>query len=149
MNGDQTVLMQRRGCQNKRTMRLVNPCPGYLLSTFRFCKASHLAISLTDPLPQLMRMLKMCVRDNKRCMQLLDQWKSKFPANYRNVNMKIFSKGEGLTREFLDKPTTAILGPGRFERHPDLHPTAYKVIDPNEIRLILPVKGILPMGSAK
>ena len=88
-------------------------------------------------------------RDNKRCMQLLDQWKSKFPANYKNTNLKIFRKGEGLTREFLDKPTTAVLGPGRFERHPDLHPTAYKVIDPNDIRLKIPVKGILPMGSAR
>ena len=88
-------------------------------------------------------------RDNKRCMQLLDQWKSKFPANYNNPNLKIFKKGEGLTREFLNQPTTAILGPGRFERHPDLHPTAYKPTDPNDIRLILPVKGILPMGSAK
>ena len=88
-------------------------------------------------------------RDNKRCLQLLDQWKSKFPANYKNANLKIFKKGEGLTQEFLNKPRTAVLGPGRFERHPDLHPTAYKLIDPNETRLILPVKGILPMGSAK
>ena len=88
-------------------------------------------------------------RDNKQCLKLLEQWKSKFPSNYKNVNLKIFKKGEGLTQEFLNKPRTAVLGPGRFERHPDLHPTAYKLIDPNETRLILPVKGILPMGSAK
>ena len=37
---------------------------------------------------------------------------------------------------------------GNFIRHPDLHPTAYKITDPNDIRLILPVKGILPMGCA-
>ena len=88
-------------------------------------------------------------RDNNRCLKLLDQWKSKFPANYKNANLKIFKKGEGLTQEFLNKPRTAVLGPGRFERHPDLHPTAYKLTDPNDTRLILPVKGILPMGSAK
>ena len=88
-------------------------------------------------------------RDNKRCLQLLDQWKSKFPANYKNANVKLVKKGEGLTQDFLNRPRTAVLGPGRFERHPDLHPTAYKPIDPIDIRLILPVKGILPMGSAK
>ena len=63
--------------------------------------------------------------------------------------MKIFKKGEGLTQEFLNRPRTAVLGPGRFERHSDLHPTAYKPTDPNDIRLVLPAKGILPMGSAK
>ena len=88
-------------------------------------------------------------RDNKRCLELLNQWKSKFPANYKNANLKMFKKGEGLTQEFLNRPRTAVLGPGRFERHPDLHPTAYKPTDPNDIRLILPAKGILPMGSAK
>ena len=88
-------------------------------------------------------------RDNNRCIKLLDQWKSKFPASYKNTNLKILKKGEGLTQEFLNRPRTAVLGPGRFERHPDLHPTAYRPTDPNDIRLILPVKGILPMGSAK
>ena len=88
-------------------------------------------------------------RDDKRCLELLNQWKSKFPANYKNANLKMFKKGEGLTQEFLNRPRTAVLGPGRFERHPDLHPTAYKPTDPNDIRLILPAKGILPMGSAK
>ena len=87
--------------------------------------------------------------DNDRCVKLLDEWKSKFPANYKNTNLKIFKKGEGLTQEFLNRPRIAVLGPGRFERHPDLHPTAYKPTDPNDIRLILPAKGILPMGSAK
>ena len=88
-------------------------------------------------------------RDNKQCLSLLDQWKSKFPANYKNVNLKLFKKGEGLTQEFLKKPRTAVMGPGRVDKHPDLHPTAYQFADPNETRLILPAKGILPMGSAK
>ena len=88
-------------------------------------------------------------RDNKRCLQLLEAWKSKFPPNYKNANLKIFKKGDGLTQEFLSQPTNAILGPGRFERHPDLHPTGYRPTDPSDIRLILPVKGVLPMGSAK
>ena len=85
-------------------------------------------------------------RDNKQCLHLLDQWKSKFPVNYKNANLKIFNKGEGLTQEFLKRPRTAVLGPGRCDRH---HPTADKFSDPNETRLILPAKGILPMGSAK
>ena len=88
-------------------------------------------------------------RDNERCLQLLEEWKSKFPANYKNANLKIFKKGEGLTQEFLNTPRTAVLGPGRFERHPDLHPTGYRMEDPNDIRLILPTKGTLPMGCAK
>ena len=87
--------------------------------------------------------------DNKRCLQLLEAWKSKFPPNYKNPNLKIFKKGEGLTQEFLSQPTKAILSPGRFERHPDLHPTGYRPTVQNDIRLILPVKGVLPMGSAK
>ena len=87
--------------------------------------------------------------DNKRCLQLLEAWKSKFPPNYKNPNMKIFKNGEGLTQEFLSQPTKAILSPGKFERHPDLHPTGYRPTVQNDIRLILPVKGILPMGSAK
>ena len=61
-------------------------------------------------------------KDNARCMELLDQWKSQFPANYKNVNLKIFRKGEGLTQEFLRKPRTGELGPGCFSRHPDLTP---------------------------
>ena len=88
-------------------------------------------------------------KDNERCKELLDQWKSQFPANYKNVNMKIFRKGEGLTQEFLRKPRTGELGPGCFSRHPNLHPTAYQLTDPNDIRLILPVRGLLPMGCAK
>ena len=88
-------------------------------------------------------------RDNKRCLQLLEAWKSKFPPNYKNPNLKIFKKGEGLTQEFLSQPTKAILSPGRFERHPDLHPTGYRPTVQNDIRLILPVRGVLPMGSAK
>ena len=88
-------------------------------------------------------------RDNERCLQLLKEWKSKFPANYKNANLKIVKNGEGLTQEFLNTPRTAVLGPGRFERHPDLHPTGYRMEDPNDIRLILPTKGTLPMGCAK
>ena len=88
-------------------------------------------------------------RDNARCIELLNQWKSQFPANYSNPNLKIFRKGEGLTQEFLKKPRTGELGPGCFARHPDLHPTAYQPTDPNDIRLILPVRGLLPMGCAK
>ena len=88
-------------------------------------------------------------RDNERCLQLLKEWKSKFPANYKNANLKIFKNGEGLTQEFLNTSRTAVLGPGRFERHPDLHPTGYRMEDPNDIRLILPTKGTLPMGCAK
>ena len=88
-------------------------------------------------------------KDNERCKELLDQWKSQFPAGYDNVNMKIFRKGEGLTQEFLRKPRTGQLNPGCFNRHPDLHPTAYQPSDPNDIRLILPVRGLLPMGCAK
>ena len=38
---------------------------------------------------------------------------------------------------------------GGFARHPDLHPTASQMNDPNDIRLILPIKGIMPMGCAK
>ena len=87
--------------------------------------------------------------DNKRCLQLLEAWKSKFPPNYKNPNMKIFKNGEGLTKEFLSQPTKAILSPGKFERHPDLHPTGYRPAVQNDIRLILPVRGVLPMGSAK
>ena len=88
-------------------------------------------------------------QDNKRCLELLNQWKSQFPANYNNANLKVFRKGDGLTQEFLRKPRTGELGPGCFSRHPDLHPTAYQSTDPNDIRLILPVRGLLPMGCAK
>ena len=88
-------------------------------------------------------------KDNERCLELLDQWKSQFPANYQNVNLKVFRKGEGLTQDFLRKPRTGKLGPGCFSRHPDLHQTAYQSTDPNDIRLILPVRGLLPMGCAK
>ena len=88
-------------------------------------------------------------RDNGRCLKLLEEWKLKFPANYKNNNLRIFKKGEGLTQEFLSVPRTAVLGPGRFERHPELHPTRYRFEDPNDIRLILPTKGMLPMGCAK
>ena len=88
-------------------------------------------------------------KDNEKCKELLDQWKSLFPSNYQNDNLKIFKKGEGLTQEFLKKPRTGELGPGCFSRHPDLHPTSYQSTDPNDIRLILPVRGLLPMGCAK
>ena len=87
--------------------------------------------------------------DNERCMELLNQWKSLFPTGYKSVNMKIFKKGEGLTSEFLKKPRSGELPPGCPGIHPDLHPTAYQSVDSSEIRLILPVKGILPMGCAK
>ena len=88
-------------------------------------------------------------RDNARCLELLSQWTSQFPDDYSNVNMQILRKGEGLTQEFQKKPRTGNLGAGCFARHPDLHPTAYQQTDPNDIRLILPVRGALPMGCAK
>ena len=33
-------------------------------------------------------------RDNARCLELLNQWKSQFPANYSNPNMKRSSERE-------------------------------------------------------
>ena len=48
---------------------------------------------------------------------------------------------------YIDLPHSTV--PGCPGIHPDLHPTAYQSVDSSEIRLILPVKGILPMGCAK
>ena len=88
-------------------------------------------------------------KDNDRCKELLTKWLSQFPKGFSNPNMKISRDGEGLTSEFLGKPRTGALGPGTFARHPSLHPTSYQVTDLKDIRLILPVRGILPMGCAK
>ena len=71
--------------------------------------------------------IKQVRRDNERCLKLLEEWKSKFPVNYKNNNLKILKKGEGLTQEFLIVPRTAVLGPGRFERHPRPPPNAIQV----------------------
>ena len=38
-------------------------------------------------------------QDNARCIELLNQWRSQFPENYSNPNLKLFRKGEGLTEE--------------------------------------------------
>ena len=88
-------------------------------------------------------------KDNDRCMELLTNWLNQFPKGFSNPNLKISRNGEGLTGEFLSKPRKGVLGPGTFARHPDLHSTSYQLTDPNDIRLILPVRGILPMGCAK
>ena len=88
-------------------------------------------------------------KDNDQCMDLLQRWLNKFPQGFSNSNLKISRCGEGLTKEFLSKPRKGVLGPGTFARHPNLHPTSYQVPDPNDIRLMLPVRGILPMGCAK
>ena len=87
--------------------------------------------------------------DNDRCMELLQKWLNKFPSGFKSQRLKISQNGEGLTEEFLRKPRKGVLEPGTFARHPNLHPTSYQVTDPSDIRLILPVKGILPMGCAK
>ena len=88
-------------------------------------------------------------KDNNRCMELLKEWLNQFSKGFSNSNLKVRCNGEGLTSEFLSKPRTGELGPGKFTRHPDLHPTSYQLNDPNDIRLILPVKRFLPMGCAK
>ena len=85
-------------------------------------------------------------KDNDRCMDLLQRWLNKFPQGFSNSNLKISRNGEGLTKEFLSKPRKGVLGPGTFARHSNLHPTSYQVSDPSDIRLILPVRGILPWG---
>ena len=87
-------------------------------------------------------------KDNRTCLELLAMWVSQFPEGYDNPNLQLHHSGEGLTRDFLNRPRTGEMPKGEFTRHPDLHPTAYKITDPNDIRLILPIKGILPMGCA-
>ena len=64
-------------------------------------------------------------KDNRKCSELLDTWLSQFPRDYDNPNLQLYHDGEGLTKNFLNKPRTGEMPKGDFTRHPDLHPTAY------------------------
>ena len=89
------------------------------------------------------------VEDSKTCVELLDKWEKLFDDKPENANLQTHRTGEGLTKEYHSCSPDYQMDAGVPALHPDLHPTQYEHRVPEDIRLILPTRGILPMGSSK
>ena len=66
---------------------------------------ARLFASLTEDLEQVRK-------DNCKCLELLATWLSQFPENYDNPNLQLHHNGEGLTKEFLNKPRSGAMPQG-------------------------------------
>ena len=80
-------------------------------------------------------------------LQQLQEWISMFDKNKMPKNMEMDWDGEWLSPDFVKNWDRNYVIPGVvLELKPEFHPTRYHV-QSNAVRMILPAKGILPMGS--
>ena len=86
-------------------------------------------------------------QESEHCLQQLEEWISMFDKRKMPKNMEMDWDGEWLSPDFVKRWDRNYVIPGVvLELKPEFHPTRYHV-QPNAIRMILPAKGILPMGS--
>ena len=72
-----------------------------------------------------------------------------FDGRPENDNLQIHRTGNGLMTKCCGCSPNNQMDAGVHALHRDLHPTQYEHRVPEGIRLILPTRGILPMGSSK
>ena len=86
-------------------------------------------------------------QESEYCLQRLDDWISMFDKRKLPQNMEIDWNGDWLSPDLLQRWNQRYMIPEVvLELKPEFHPTRYNV-QPSAVRMILPAKGILPMGS--
>ena len=81
------------------------------------------------------------------CLQQLEEWISMFDMENMPEKMEMNWDGEWLSPDFVKHwDRNYVIPDVVLELKPEFHPTRYH-IQSNAVRMILPAKGILPMGS--
>ena len=86
-------------------------------------------------------------QESEYCLDRLAQWVNLFKWNDNPVNIEMDWEGAWLDSDFVSKWNRNYVIPDvEPEMKPEYHPTSYHV-QPNAVRMILPAKGMLPVGS--
>ena len=81
------------------------------------------------------------------CLQKLEEWIAMFNWNKNPKNIDMDWEGKWLDYDFVSNWNRDYVIPDvELEMKPEHHPTSYHV-QPNVVRMILPAKGMLPVGS--
>ena len=86
-------------------------------------------------------------QESEYCLQQLEEWISMFDRKKMPKNMEMDWDGEWLSPDFVKHwDRNYVIPDVVLELKPEFHPTRFHV-QSNAVRMILPAKGILPMGS--
>ena len=86
-------------------------------------------------------------RESDYCLEQLNAWTAMFDKTNVPKNMEMDWDGEWLSPDFVKNwDRNYVIPEVPLQMKPELHPTRYHV-QANAIRMILPAKGMLPMGS--
>ena len=86
-------------------------------------------------------------QESEYCLQRLAEWIAMFNWDKKPKNVDMDWEGEWLDSDFVKKwDHNYVIPEVAIEMKPEYHPTRYHV-QSNAIRMILPAKGMLPMGS--
>ena len=86
-------------------------------------------------------------QESEYCLKRLAEWVAMFKWDKGPKNIDMDWEGDWLDSDFVKKWDQDYVIPDVvLEMKPEFHPTRYQV-QPNAIRMILPAKGMLPMGS--
>ena len=86
-------------------------------------------------------------QESEYCLQQLEEWISLFDRRKMPKNMEMDWDGVWLSSDFVKRwDRNYVIPDVALELKPEFHPTRYHV-QPNAIRMILPAKGMLPVGS--
>ena len=86
-------------------------------------------------------------QESEYCLQRLDEWISMFDKRKMPKKMEMDWEGDWLSPDLVQRWDHRYVIPDvTLELKPELHPTRYHV-QQTAVRMILPAKGVLPMGS--
>ena len=86
-------------------------------------------------------------QESEYCLKRLEEWIAMFKWDKNPKNVDMDWEGDWLDSDFVKKwDHNYVIPDVVLETKPEYHPTRYQV-QPNAIRMILPAKGMLPMGS--
>ena len=86
-------------------------------------------------------------RESEYCLETLEAWIGLFRWKNNPTNISMDWEGTWLDTDFLRKWDRKYTIPDLHpEMRPEYHPTSFHV-QPNTVRMILPAKGMLPLGS--
>ena len=86
-------------------------------------------------------------RESEYCLETLEAWIGLFRWKTNPKNISMDWEGTWLDPDFLRKWNKNYTIPDLHpEMRPEYHPTSFHV-QPNAVRMILPAKGMLPLGS--
>ena len=85
--------------------------------------------------------------ESQYCLQKLEEWIALFKWDQDPKNIAMDWEGEWLDYELIKNwDRNYVIPDVELELKPEHHPTSYHV-QPNAVRMILPAKGMLPVGS--